>query len=50
MSKSFSKQLRVEKVPKKKKKKIHHLGDLQIVNIHSLDTPTVYSIEVLIAA
>lgn len=49
MSKSFSKQLRVEKVPKKKKK-IHHLGDLQIVNIHSLDTPTVYSIEVLIAA
>lgn len=46
MSKSFSKQLRVEK----EKKKIHHLGDLQIVNIHSLDTPTVYSIEVLIAA
>lgn len=24
--------------------------DLQIVNIHSLDTPAVYSIEVLIAA
>lgn len=45
MSKSFSKQLRMEK----EKKKIH-LGDLQIVNIHSLDTPTVYSIEVLIAA